>query len=421
MNGIKLTDLIDKKTLQKIQDVFSRFTGIASIITDTEGVPLTKGSGFTPFCFNLNRKSELGRKFCQLCDKRGTLKAIKERKVSVYTCHAGLIECAVPLTINDEFAGCFIGGQVRPPYLDESMLRKRAERLGINPDEYVSEAYKTKEKAPLEVTKAAEFLGELAGIISTMALKSYKTIQSTKSMEKASRAQAVFTSEMARKMEEAIKRWTKDITQISKINDIEKSRAKISEIAEQGSELYSVIADFMNFIDESEGTALLYEKVYSPSLDFNITAGSIKKSCSTKTTDFEFNIDESVPEMLLGDVSRLSQMIFKLCQDAFMQARGSRVRLNISSRKKSYATMLVIKIVNEKSRTSDKELKFIADYFLTGSKSFLVHDIINDMGLPVIYLLLQQLSGTFSIRREATEEIVTEIEVPQLEAAGEIA
>ncbi|MCR5217120.1 PocR ligand-binding domain-containing protein [Treponema sp.] len=419
MPGIKLTDLIDKSTLQKIQEGFSRFTGIASIITDTEGVPITKGSGFTKFCFNLNRKSELGNNLCQLCDKKGTLKAIKDGKVSVYTCHAGMVECAAPITVNDEFAGCFIGGQVRPAKLDETLLRRRALRLGLDPDEYVREAENTKIKNPREVARAAEFLSELAGLISTMALKNFNTVQNTKMMEKASKAQALFVSEMARKMEESIKRWTKDISLISRMDDVEKARSRISEIAEQGTELYSIVADSMTFIEEAEGRASLYEKVYSPSLDFNITAGSIKKTCTTKDTDFEFNLDESVPEMLLGDVTRLSQIIYKLCQNAFIQAKGSKVKLDISAKKQSYASILKIKIINEKSRTSDEEIKFITDYFLTGSKAFLVHKIINDMGLPLVYMLIHQLSGTFSIERNQEKNLLVTIEIPQLDAGGE--
>ena len=44
---IRLTDLIDVESLQKIQDAFSEMTGIASFITDARGVIQTKPSGFT--------------------------------------------------------------------------------------------------------------------------------------------------------------------------------------------------------------------------------------------------------------------------------------------------------------------------------------------------------------------------------------
>lgn len=418
MHNIKLTDLIDRKTLQKIQDGFSRFTGIASLITDKDGVPITKGSGFTTFCSKMNRISKLGENLCRLCDKKGTLKAIKEGKVSVYTCHAGLIECAMPITVNDELAGCFIGGQVRPPKIDEALLRRRAQRLDLDPEEYIKEAYNTKEKNPQEVARAAEFLGELAGVISTMALKNYTSLQNTKMMEKASKAQAVFISDMVRKMEEAIKRWTSDISQIAKMEDFKQAKDRVSEIAKQGSELYSIVADSMNFIDDSEGKAVLYEKIYSPAVDFTITANGIKKTLQKNSPELIFNIEDTVPEYVLGDVTRISQILFKLTQNALIQSDNSKVRVSFSAQKKGYASMLILTIENQKSRTSDEEIKFISDYFSTGSKAFLVHKIITKMGLSLVYMLIHQLSGTFSISKDEHGTVTTVVSIPQLEEKG---
>ncbi|MBB5219467.1 ligand-binding sensor protein [Treponema rectale] len=419
MSTIRLTDLIDKKTLQKIQDVFSRFTGIASLITDRDGIPITKGSGFTTFCSKMNRSSKLGENLCRLCDKKGTLKAIQEGKVSVYTCHAGLIECAMPITINDELAGCFIGGQVRPPEIDEALLRRRAIRLNLDPDEYIKEAYNTKEKNPREVARAAEFLGELAGVISTMALKNYTTLQNTKMMEKASKAQAVFISDMARKMEEAIKHWTSDISSVAKMEDFTQVKKRVSEIADQGSELYSIVADSMSFIDDSEGKAALYEKVYSPAVDFTITANGLKKILPKNSPELIFNVEDSVPEFILGDVTRISQILFKLTQDAILQSDNSKVRVSFSAQKKGYATMLILTVENQKSRTADEEIKFISDYFSTGSKAFLVHKIITEMGLPLVYMLIHQLSGTFSISKDGSGTVTTVVSIPQLEDKGD--
>lgn len=41
-----LTDLIQRDTLQKMQDAFARLTGMSVIITDTNGVAVTNGSNF---------------------------------------------------------------------------------------------------------------------------------------------------------------------------------------------------------------------------------------------------------------------------------------------------------------------------------------------------------------------------------------
>ena len=68
---LKMTDLIDVESLQKIQDAFSDMSGIASMITDASGTIQTKPSGFTDFCKIYARNTEEGRKRCELCDKLG--------------------------------------------------------------------------------------------------------------------------------------------------------------------------------------------------------------------------------------------------------------------------------------------------------------------------------------------------------------
>ena len=55
MAEFSLTDLIDVSVLQQIQDGFSQYTGMAALTTDADGVPVTKGSGFTAFCMDLTR------------------------------------------------------------------------------------------------------------------------------------------------------------------------------------------------------------------------------------------------------------------------------------------------------------------------------------------------------------------------------
>ena len=74
---LKLTDLIDVESLQKIQDAFSDMSGIASMITNASGTIQTKPSGFTDFCKKFVRNTEEGRKRCQECDRLGVEKAAK--------------------------------------------------------------------------------------------------------------------------------------------------------------------------------------------------------------------------------------------------------------------------------------------------------------------------------------------------------
>ena len=106
-----LTDLIDRKALQDIQDIFSQVTGVAALTTDANGVAVTNGSNFSDFCMKYTRNSPIGCMRCAQCDKEGAKMALEEGKSVVYTCHAGLRDFAAPIMVCDKLVGCFIGGQ----------------------------------------------------------------------------------------------------------------------------------------------------------------------------------------------------------------------------------------------------------------------------------------------------------------------
>ena len=132
MAGLLLTDLIDVELLQKIQDEFSQYTGMAALTTDADGKPLTKGSAFTDFCMNYTRQSELGYKRCVESDKNAALMALESGEPVVYVCHAGLADFASPIMLGDKLLGCFLGGQVRvSSTIDEEALKETAKELGV--------------------------------------------------------------------------------------------------------------------------------------------------------------------------------------------------------------------------------------------------------------------------------------------------
>ncbi|MBU1248852.1 MAG: PocR ligand-binding domain-containing protein, partial [Proteobacteria bacterium] len=67
---VTLTDIFDLKELQQIQDSFAVATGVASIITQPDGVPITTPSNFTRLCNDIIRKTGKG---CANCYKSDAL------------------------------------------------------------------------------------------------------------------------------------------------------------------------------------------------------------------------------------------------------------------------------------------------------------------------------------------------------------
>ena len=110
--GKSIVDFIDIDQLQEIQDACSKALGVALIISDYRGTPITKMSGFTRHCILCREKKELCV-MCERCDAFGGIRAATSGEPCLYRCHAGLVDFAVPLVVDGNYLGAVLGGQVK--------------------------------------------------------------------------------------------------------------------------------------------------------------------------------------------------------------------------------------------------------------------------------------------------------------------
>ena len=164
-DNLTLLDVIDKQTLQSLQDAFSAATGMAALATDKTG-SVTEGSGFTDFCMNLTRKSKVGCDRCVKCDLQGGAEASRTGRPAVYYCHGGLVDFAAPIIVNGQHIGSLIGGQVLPEEPDEDKFRKIAEEIGVDPDAYIAALRKIKIVPKKQIDAAANLMYQMANALS---------------------------------------------------------------------------------------------------------------------------------------------------------------------------------------------------------------------------------------------------------------
>jgi len=259
---MELTDLIEVDILQRVQDSFSKFTGLASVTTDANGVPVTQVSSFTDFCMKYTRQSALGNHRCEECDRRGALYTLATGHAQVYSCHAGLMDFSAPIMLNDKMIGCIVGGQARTTEIDEEKVKAVAVELGIDPEEYLEAAQKTYLVSKEYVEKGARHLEELAAILSQVAYQSFESLHKSKEAEERSRLQTNYAIQKMEKMKYNVINWRKVFQELEDKNEPVSSefRQKMSiefkdQIAEiQGAEEY---------INASMGNNKLNEEIYA--------------------------------------------------------------------------------------------------------------------------------------------------------------
>lgn len=161
-----IPEFLDIEFLQILQDRLAEEFEIGSIITDVNGLPLTKPSNFSEFCIKHTRGTEIGLKKCMLCDAYGGVKAKTLKKPIVYRCHAGLIDFASPIIMENTLVGCFLCGQILSEKPDENKFRQIAREIGIDEDTYI-EALRNVKIFPYEkIESIANFLYDVSSKIS---------------------------------------------------------------------------------------------------------------------------------------------------------------------------------------------------------------------------------------------------------------
>ena len=68
---IHLLSLISKEKLDEIMRVFTAAAGVAAVITEVDGNPITETHNFTNLCHNYCRSTERGRQKCYESDSYG--------------------------------------------------------------------------------------------------------------------------------------------------------------------------------------------------------------------------------------------------------------------------------------------------------------------------------------------------------------
>ncbi|MCK9312043.1 MAG: PocR ligand-binding domain-containing protein, partial [Bacteroidales bacterium] len=136
LNNIQFSDIFVLEEIQQMQDLFSNATGVASLITNTEGIPITRPSNFCRLCNDIIRNTEKGRINCYRSDS--TLGRSNQLSPVVRTCLSGdLWDAGVSITVGGKHIANWLVGQVRSAKSNRVHMMKYAEEIGADKEAYI--------------------------------------------------------------------------------------------------------------------------------------------------------------------------------------------------------------------------------------------------------------------------------------------
>lgn len=170
---MRIDEFCDMQKFENIMDNWAKSTGLATVAVGADGKYISDCYNFTDFCIKLTRGSKEGCRRCEKCDQEGN---------GVYSCHAGLVDFGIPITLDDgTVLGSVIGGQVLPEEPDEEKFRKVARELGINEDTYIEALHKVTIKTREQIEASANLLGD---VINMYVRSSYQSYQNSRILGK---------------------------------------------------------------------------------------------------------------------------------------------------------------------------------------------------------------------------------------------
>lgn len=326
-NEITLTDLFEVEMLQRLQDSFSKMTGFAAIITDAEGVPVTKGTNFTDFCGKYTRTSPIGCLRCQQCDKHGAELALKVGSSVTYYCHAGLMDFAAPIMAGDKMVGCFVGGQVLTSPPDITRIMQVAAEIGIDLINYLQSVMSvpTVEKDKLE--NAALFLYTLTSALSSIAYHKYIMKEANIEIEKAANLKSDFLANTSHELRTPMNAIIGMTEMALREEMTPTAKNYINQIKAAGKSLLTIINDILDFSKIESGKMDIVTANYEPASMINDIATIISTRIDKDDVELVLDVNPDIPKVLYGDSIRIKQIVTNLANNAAKFTRVGQICL----------------------------------------------------------------------------------------------
>lgn len=172
-NDFQFSDLFDLEEIQRLQDLFSDATHVASIITIPDGTPITKPSNFCRLCIDIIRNTEIGCANCYKSD--ATLGRHNPSGPLVQPClSGGLWDAGASISVGGKHIANWLIGQVRNEEIDEKLILKYAEVIGADKKDFKKALAEVPIMTASQFKKVSEMLFAFANDISE---KAYTNLQ----------------------------------------------------------------------------------------------------------------------------------------------------------------------------------------------------------------------------------------------------
>jgi PAS domain S-box-containing protein len=183
--GITFEELFSLEDIQQLQDQFAAATGVASIITRTDGSPITRPSKFCRLCSNIIRGTEKGRENCYKSD--AALGRVNTDGPIIQPCmSSGLWDAGASITVGGRHIANWLIGQVRDKTQTDEIMAAYAREIGADEEAFLNAFHEVSAMSKERFEAVAQVLFTLAKQLSNTA---YQNVQQARFITERDRAE----------------------------------------------------------------------------------------------------------------------------------------------------------------------------------------------------------------------------------------
>lgn len=187
VNGLTFYDLFELDEIQKIQDAFAAATGVASIITEPDGKPITTPSNFCRLCKDIIRKTEKGLTNCMYSD--AVIGRFNPDGPIMQPCFSGgLWDGGASINVGDKHIANWLIGQVRNDAQNEEKMMNYAREIGADEEKFKTALNEVTIMSTEQFQKVCEMLYLVANQMSQIAYQNVQQARFINENEKSARS-----------------------------------------------------------------------------------------------------------------------------------------------------------------------------------------------------------------------------------------
>ena len=281
--NILFSDIFDLNEIQRMQDLFSDATEVASLITLPDGTPITKPSNFSRFC-QLIRATEKGAINCKNSDILIGGKTDFSRDADLTPClSAGLWDTSAKITVGNVHIANWLIGQVRDKEIDEKKLLDYGNEIGVDKSDFKNALQEVTTMSVEKFRKISEMLVVFANQLSEKAYSNYLLKSQIKEIEK--------TNELLQKSEDKYRTIFENVQDV--FYQVDLTNGVFTEISPS-------IRNYSNF-EREDLIGMKVSDFYANPLDRDVFFKEIYKT--GQLNDFELDVNNGRGEIIHTSVS----------------------------------------------------------------------------------------------------------------------